>query len=372
MRLRIPHLDVDPQSALHALQAIAIIIGACWILFRYMSHERDLQTIALEQNRLAYQQASAVAQIQQQAEDARLRQLQLSNEQAAVALSTQRDAQKLALEQQRLANEQARLTLQINETQLNETQRRLRQEELEKALLLEQQDLDLKRLQQTKAQHELAHSTRYRFTRQFTITARKDRDIDQDFGDFSVDWGYEFVNKSEVLFELSVFLLDYYIGITQLDTTAHVVSVWPVGFPTDRWNPSGNIDGAIAWKRVGSNGSIYAEAIREIQPPWDWIIRQVKLSHGGGTGVLKSEQTMRYDDTYLVRAPRTAYFAIVMSYCFNRCANNDDLYSRVDWIALTEATTPNTEPQPSANLKQPGGKPPDRHHSRRPVGKVRE
>jgi hypothetical protein len=60
--------QISMSSAYCRRQALAIVVGGCWIAFRYLSHEAESERIALEQQRLAYQQASVVAQTQHEAQ----------------------------------------------------------------------------------------------------------------------------------------------------------------------------------------------------------------------------------------------------------------------------------------------------------------
>jgi len=327
----------NSENVFHSVQAVAIVVGGCWVVFQYFSHDRDRQGLALEQQRLANIQAEAVAQTSRQAEEARLSQLTLGNKQAETALLAQRKSQELSLEQQRLTNEQASLMLRISETQ-----QRLRREELEQTVRLQQQDIDLKRLQQSKAEHDLSYSSRYRFEDKFKIEHRKVRDVDDTVGEYEVDHSFDFVNRSEVELEMSLFILDYYIGLPVANQAAGPF-VMPLGTPRDRWNPSSQQKGAYFWRRLGSTGAIYAEAIGRIPLPWNVVVDDLELIRGGaGTGVLKTEQRLSYSDAYIVRAPRNAYVAFMMSWCFNRCTNNDDLYSDFSSVQLEgrSITTP--------------------------------
>lgn len=296
-------------------------------MFRYLSHEHSADRIALEQQRLEYRQATAVAQIQQQAEHARLRQLQLTNEQTSLAVSVQRNSQLLQIEQQRLANEQARLSLRISETQ-----KQLRHEELEQQVRLQQQDIELKKLQYQQAEHELSYSAGYRYERSFSLKPFKHRDISPSTAEYTVEYVFKLVNKSEVPFEVSLFILDYYIGLPKEEGSSSQVSVRPVRAPG-----SDSQEGAIAWQRVGSTGSIYDGAIGKIAYSYR---KDIQLVVGGsGTKMLKPDQTLLYSEDYFVRAPKNGYAGFVLNYCLNRCANREDHYSYVNWEALAKAPT---------------------------------
>jgi hypothetical protein len=342
MSLRTRMRSLTTESLLNTVQALAIVIGGCWVMYQYLTHERELANVSLEQQRLSTAQAKALASTQVAAENARLRQLELANKQAEVALSRQHEAQELAVEQQRLSNEQSRLTLQINESQ-----RSLRHDELAKTVELLKHDVQLKRLQEIKTQREVDNSGRYKFERTFSLTSAKERDINEKTAEYAVRFSFDFANRSDLPFEISVFIIDYYVGMPLSDTDT-TTAVRPISLPRDRWNPGRTEDGALLWQHVGATGSIHAEAVGRITEPWDYVIEGVHLGMGpGGTGVVKPGLTLGSDDTYLVRAPKGGYIAFVMSYCFERCKNNDDLYSITKWTTLDADTNSAAPPTPN-------------------------
>jgi hypothetical protein len=315
------------SSVKTSIEIAAIMIGGCWVFFRYMSHEREGAKLALEQQRLATAQASAVAKTQIAAESARLEQVRLSNSQATLAVEFQTKTQSMAIEQQRLATEQGRLVLAVAESQ-----RKLRDQELRQSVKLQEQEITLKKLQALKTAHEVELQGKYRFGRAFKLDGKRLREISDKIGEYELIHGFQFENKSETAFEVSLFVIDYYIG-TPKRGGDNDDSIMPIGSPADRWNPASMQAGALEWKHVGHAGSVYAEAASSIKAPWNDIADVKHLTcGGGGTAKLQPTQSLHYDDTYLVRAPRHAYVAFVVSYCFNRCATNEDLYSRVDTI----------------------------------------
>src|ERR1043165_722274 len=142
--------DVNSTAiSIQSLIEIAfVVVGGCWAFFKYVSHEHEAATLAVEQQRLATQQAEAVQKTQIAAEGARLEQLRLGNSQAALAVAYQTKTQSMAIEQQRLATDQGRLSLSIAESQ-----RKLRDLELRQNVKLQEQEMALKRLQREKEAH---------------------------------------------------------------------------------------------------------------------------------------------------------------------------------------------------------------------------
>jgi len=317
------------EGALNAVQAVAIVIGGAWIMYQYLAHDRERSNLALQQQKLSTVQAEALATTQVASEMSRVRQLELANLQATIALGTQAEAQRLAIEQQRLTNRQADLTLQITNSQ-----KELRHDELQKTIENLQHDINLKQAQTIKAELDVKTSQRYKFAPRFSISSGKDRDIDSNISEYAVKYSFDVENRSEVPFEMSMFILDYYTATTESDATQGL-SVRRIAVPPNRWNPFSDTTGAVRWQKAGTYASIYSAARGRIQSPWDSVVSDAAFVSGaGGTGIVRPGLSVGSSDTYLVRAPKGAYIAFVMSYCLNRCENNDDLYFETDWTSL--------------------------------------
>jgi hypothetical protein len=313
------------------VQVLALVVGGCWAFFRYLTHEREAAKVALEQQRLAAQQAAAVSGTEIAAESARLEQVRLANSQAILTLSFQAKTQMMAVEQQRLATEQSRLSLSIADSQ-----QKLRDLELRQNLKLQEEEIALRKLQNEKATHEMQYQGKYRFEHVFKLECKKRRDIDATTAEFELTHGFQFVNHSEVPFEVSLFVIDYYVA-TASSVGDDVPVIMSLGSPANRWNPASTEKGALDWKLIGHHGSILAEAVGSIPKLLDHAADVTHLTRGGaGTGTLKPTESLYYDHTYFVRAPKSAYVTFVISYCLNRCATNDDVYSQSDWLDLND------------------------------------
>jgi len=274
-------------------EILAIVIGGCWVFFRYLSHERDAAALALEQQTLA-----------------------------------------MTIEQQRLATDQSRLSLAIAESQ-----RRLRDVELSQNVKLKGQELALGRLQQKKTQQEVVFGGRYRYGRQFDVVATKVRNIDEHTGEYRISYSSAISNKSTVPFEISLLALDYYVGMAKNVDASTPIYVAPIGTPANRWNGASYAPGALDWKLIGSAGSVLDSAFGNMAQDANRLSDELNLTvGGGGVGVISGDQTFVYDDTFYVRAPTTAYICFVMNYCFERCRTGLDYYYHSDSIPLEDIT----------------------------------
>lgn len=321
---------LDPEDLLNVVKTISIVVGGCWIAWRYFAHERESTKLATEQQRLALRQSQVVAEFERISAEQRARQLTLGNEQSRLALQVQQSSQQYQLEAQRLGNEQARLALSIQESQ-----RTLRQHELETSVMLQQSDIELKRLEQKKAGHDVEYATAGRFSREFSISAERLDSFGGTLPEFEVKHGLTFQNISQVDIEISVLIIDYYIGVqaAQVEDRPTIV---PLGVPADRWNYGSEQSGRIKWTHIGGIGSILGDAVPDIGPMM--YFDDVKLVPGGpGTGFMKPDQRQVYTDTYIVKAPADAWVLFVTSYCFNRCKRSEDMHSYTNWVSLRRA-----------------------------------
>jgi hypothetical protein len=207
-------------------------------------------------------------------------------------------------------------------------------------LLYQREEIQLKRdelAQSVKLKgHELSSLTTYRFSLEPSIKAKRLGSADKEYSLYEVNYSLILKNVSSEQFEASLWVLDYFIG-EEKKLEKPGLSVRPVGYPAGRWNPSGGLDGAIQWKAVGSEGAIFAAALGKITEPWASVTGPLNLRAGGGlTGMLKQDQSYSYEQDFLVMAPIGAYVAFAASFCFDRCKNNDDLYTRRDYTKLPD------------------------------------
>src|SRR5436305_9270255 len=118
-----------------------------------------------------------------------LQQLGLSNEQANLRRARQSEAQQAALDECKLTIGQARLNLRIAETQ-----RRLRSEELERSVELQNLEVQLKRLEQQRVQRDVDYEGRSTSDGDFDATTDKLRDLDHDTAEYKVTYSAEITN----------------------------------------------------------------------------------------------------------------------------------------------------------------------------------
>jgi hypothetical protein len=318
------------QTALHTLQAIAIVIGGCWIVFRYLSHERDLAGLNRKQLEIA---------VADQREQQRLtaEQLRLSNQQLAIVLGDQRKQQELATEQAELANEQARLTLTVETAQQD-----LRIRELEQTVALHERDVQLRELESKKVQHEVSYSGRYRFDRSFSLSSRKLRDLSNGMAEYEVTYSFAFTNKSQVPFEISVYVVDYYLGRPRELPNDSRPTFRRLATPNLRSTPNISSQDAIEWEHMGSTGGIYGNPRI---PFWTHSPRTTLIRNAMATGQVKPEQSTNQSMKYFVTAPPNSYITFFLSYCFNGCHEDVDDYTNSYAIPLEEAESDDEVPR---------------------------
>jgi hypothetical protein len=330
-RIRKPFSGFGSWLRTLTAETVFTVFAGCWVLFGYFSHDREAKQLQVEQQRLATAQARAVQQTAIETDKARLEQLKLSNE-------LQTRTQSMTVDQQRLTLDQSRLALAVAESQ-----RKLREVELRQSIKLQEQEIALKELQARKAAHEVDYQGKFRFGQTYELTGQKVGG-DERSGTYEISHRFQLENKSEAAFELSLYVVDYYIGVPKQAAADAELSVLPLGEPANRWNPRGAKPGGVEWTRVGHSGAIFAAAVGDIQKPWCDAAHVEDLVRGGpGTGVLQPMQTIGHGDKYVVRAPRHSYVAFILSFCTNRCKTNDDLVWRTDVLGLDELEAEQTE-----------------------------
>jgi hypothetical protein len=311
-------------------ETVFTLIAGCWVLYGYLSHDRETKHLELEQQRLATEQARAVQQTAIDTGQAHLLQLKLSND-------IQTRTQSMTVDQQRLALDQSRLALAVAESQ-----RKLREIELRQSVKLQEQEIALKALQTRKTAHEVDYQGKFRFSQTCELTGRKVGGDDR-YGAYELSHRFQLDNKSETSFELSLYVVDYFIGVPKQDAAGTELSVLPLGEPANRWNPRGAKLGGVEWKRIGHSGAIVADAVGSIPKPWCDAAEVEQLVRGGpGTGVLQPGQSIEHGDTYIVHAPRHSFVTFIVSFCTNRCQRNDDLHWRTDVLGLDDLETEQT------------------------------
>jgi hypothetical protein len=196
----------------------------------------------------------------------------------------------------------------------------------------------LQSIEEKQRSADLVASQTYRFSAERSLSASYRQHLDSRADLYTVTYRLKVTNQSTVPFELSLWVLDWFHGEVRPELKKRPTFVEQIGYPANRWNPGSQTGGAVSWTQVGSTGSISAEAIGSIASPWDFAIRDVDLTQGGGlTGVLKPGQSYTMEDDYLVKGRAGTYVAFVQSLCFERCKRNDDLYSTYEYAILPPA-----------------------------------
>lgn len=311
------------NNVLKLVQALALILGGCWVVFMYLSFQKASNQSTLEQQRLAVEQARITLKTQEQSDAVALERNKLSIQQAEISLKTQEESEQRALEQQKLSVAQAEVTLQIQKSQKE----------------LQQQDLELNKLKQKQTEHQVAYDTTYRADTNTEVTVHRVRDEGNDWATYRVTLYVTVTNKSSTPFEISVVGLDYYTGELPVYPAAEarrrVFS--RIGQPESWWY-SGRLQGVVAWQRVGSDGSITLAALGKIKSPWNYVERTYQLEiAGSGTGIWKPDEVAQIYRTFLVRAHKDTYVGFGINLCFNRAEKPDaDLYHFFTYTQLSD------------------------------------
>ena len=235
-------------------------------------------------------------------------------------LAHDRQTAELQIQQQRIAYEQSKINYRITE----------------KSVELQQQDLDLKNLQRQKARRELVNAEHNKFEPDAAIKIRRLASHSARWADYEVTLNFTLKNKGDAPLDLSALIVDYFVGVPKGKANREV-SIVPMGQPTDRWHPKGQVDGALQWSHLGYLASTGTELPPKMMPKILRLIKDLKFINGGpAIGALPAGETAIYEDTYRVRAPKDAQIAFAVSFCFADCAAGDDYFSLVKTVPLSE------------------------------------
>jgi hypothetical protein len=240
----------------------------------------------------------------------------------------------------------------------------LKQAELTQSVRLKEMELELSKIKRSREEHELNSLTTYRVSIDTDIKinqARFDSKLDKrakkqvaaPSGLYDVLYSAIVKNVSDEEFELSLWVLDCYVGQPKSEFYEADYLMRPIGVPAGRWNPGDNIVGVMDWKLTGSVSSVFGDAKNDIEsnPPFGAeVYRSLNVKpRVTMVGPLKKEQAVRYAEDFLVRAEKAAYVAFVLSVCFNRCQNDNDLFtsSNYEQLVIGDSGSPKTDIQPT-------------------------
>lgn len=315
-------------AVLHAVQALALIAGGCWVIFNYLSYEREAQQLVREQQRFTNAQMVTLASTQRKSEEAKLRQVELSNEQTRLSASIQKEQQDLSLALQKLGVQQAGFALRIAQSQ-----ERLRTEEMALSVRVQ-------KLESEKREHDLAYSTTYRFEPTHGLKAKKRRELGNGLAEYELTYWFKITNRSTTPSEVSFYVVDLYVGEPRQDNA--VSTVRRMNLPNLRNFTLGpERDDAIAWKHVNAIGAILQTESSHhgpvLQPPWsEWPPVDLKLN-ALGLKQLKNGEWSSRSERYFITAPSSSYVAAVIAYCFNSCRQQEDGFTGSNVVALADA-----------------------------------
>src|SRR5271165_91698 len=213
--------DSRLEAVFKLVQILAILASGLWALYQFLSFQRQANSLSYKQQELATKQSE-------------------------LNLHTQEAAEKATLAQTELAAQQAQFTLQTQQSQRDQ-----RNKELEYAV-------EAKRLENESSKVSLMSKTTYRVSRASVLVAHE-----LTGGLYEVILKPGIKNAAESAFEVSLIIVDYYIGTVDPDLLSspvqHASSDDPirgaplrqlVTDPPGRWHMH-RPDGAIRWHQVG-------------------------------------------------------------------------------------------------------------------------
>jgi len=328
--MQVPNKDVT-QSILAAFQAIALVVGACWVIFRYLGHERESERLVRQQVLLNNEQLIRLAGTQKAIEEARLRQLQLGNKQSELMITVQDEQQRLALATQKVGTAQAQLALETAKAQ-----QQLRRDELDAQVRLAQLDAQ-------KREQEVSYAGEIRFTPTHALTCKKLRDVGDGLAEYELTYNFRITSQSLKPFDVSFFVIDLYVGLPKESRSLYKTRRLNVPnlrnatmVPRD--------DDAVDWKHVNAVGSILQEtdlAYGAVErPSWSFFPPVEIGVNTVGLGHLRHGEWCSREETYFVVAPRDAYVTAFLAYCLNSCTSEAEGFTGSNFVALLDAEKP--------------------------------
>lgn len=304
-------------------QVLGALAAGCWVIFQYLTFQSRSNEISLQQQ-----------QLQTRAAQASLTEVTIRREDLEKSIQLKRQETELKAAEL----EVLQLSKQVQVAQADD-----RKTELKQSLELKQLEIQASRLNEEKQRLDIDAITNNRFQDTVTITPTYKRTLNEQFSLFEVNYHIDLKNLSTQTLEVTLWVLDYYIGTLPTDIQRPQAFIAPLGLPPVRWG-RGQVLGIREWKKLGSQG-FKTESIRNTLAFPN--ILDVSFSDPVMTGVMNPDQLYFFSQTYLVQAPKDASIGFVASLCFNGCQKDADLWTRRDVEVL---------PQPSSSDGVQGAK----------------
>jgi hypothetical protein len=285
------------DSLLKFVQIMAVLFSGLWVLYQFLSFQREANRLSFKQQELATQQSEFNLRTQQAAEKANLAQITLAAQQAEFTLQTQR------------------------------SQKELRDQDLKYSV-------ESKRLENESSRVALISKTTYRASRSSTLIARL---LSNGLYEIILNPGIK--NVGDTTFEVSLIIVDSYVG----QINPELVSKPMVGIPrarmsqnllrrvvTDppgRWHQS--VPGAVDWHLVATSASAYSMAYEDVLR---WYSDGDPDTNQFGTGPWKPGEEVDFRPRLIVSAGPTDYVGFSVHIIVNRAKTEDDIW----WFAEYE------------------------------------
>lgn len=240
----------------------------------------------------------------------------------------QNRADELLLQEKKVSTQfnQAQLRALELSDQIQRSQADDRQRELILSNQLKKSEIELAKLSAKGKQQEVSFAETYRYEPMVEIVPTKIRDLST-VSSYEVDYKFEFINTSTQPFELSFWMVDYFLAdLPELDTSE--AAIMPLNFPPQRWSPKVPA-GVRVWRHLGSLGAKISELTSKDVPVLA-AMSDVEFVTAETTGLWKPNEKAYYSQRFLVYAPHAADIGFVSLFCFNKCKKDEDLYGRTD------------------------------------------
>ncbi|HTB11531.1 MAG TPA: hypothetical protein VK752_08170 [Bryobacteraceae bacterium] len=327
------------ETALKLAQMIAIIASGCWVIYTYLSFQRNANELTLKQQ-------------------------ELSTKQAEFALNSQRATEETTLQQTKVSLDQARLQLDIQNSQ-----RALRERELNYDIEAKKLDNDLRKQKQASEDLTLRQRSMSRFSTDFALRIKNLPD-----GRIELTFDPGLKVTSEVGLQMTVIRADIFHGrvvekmprsdnknvsqgsegarsdgktvASPSDVTSDSTRAIRICPPPRRSGSTCN-GGAVAWSKVGTFGSIYPPGVAALAPNAAAHLQYTLADpepferYGPGAGPWKPGERIPIELKFLLYASAEDFVGVSVELLINDAKSDEDvcwyeLHGRVaDLLAST-------------------------------------
>ncbi|MFY9259888.1 MAG: hypothetical protein WAO71_05190 [Gallionella sp.] len=297
------------------LKIITMLGATFWVVFSYLSHDREQKELDIESKRISNNQLTVLAKIEKESKELSIEQQYIALEMANFAAKGETERAQSETERNKVSFEQQRLNLEQS-TRLAQLQ--FDREQLSKSIL--ELDKGLKNIDFLGAKRSrIATTTALRIN---CTTAANQYEVTFDTKIENVS------DKKEV--EISWELRSMYIGIPRAIESTKRISMRRINEPPDAYTNK-ETSGSIAWELMGNSGYVYpgTKAKDALQQT------AFHFSDGGLlTKVIRPKDEAFSTVNYEVSAPPGYWVAIILRIGLDGATEGDDLFRFAKWIKI--------------------------------------